>query len=312
MWFSIIRRLRKARIRHALSIIADLAPKLVRGEDVSMFVPKLMPDKQVITLDYPIFPKSRYPIGTPPYPELYEIISRNSDRYRRYLENFLQLLDEFRSIQVHEPECSSAPRWINGYLPALDSISIYGFIVLNRPCTYCEIGSGNSTKFARKAIIKHGVPTRIISIDPQPRAEVDGLCDTVIRKPLEECDLSIFDQLGAGDIVFFDGTHRAFPNSDVTVFFLEVLPRLKPGVFIHIHDIVLPWDYTLDMAKHYFSEQYLLATLLLAKGPVYDIIFPNRFITDTPALHSILAPVWNLPELKGIETHGCSFWLEKK
>jgi hypothetical protein len=54
---------------------------------------------------------------------------------------------------------------------------------------------------------------------------------------LESCDLAIFDQLAAGDVLFF-GSHSAFPNSDVVVmFFFEVMPRLKPGVMVHIHDI---------------------------------------------------------------------------
>jgi hypothetical protein len=77
-------------------------------------------------------------------------------------------------------------------------------------------------------------------LDPEPRAQIDALCDTSIRRRLEDCDLSMFDQLEAGDILFFDGSHRVFTNSDVTVFFLELMPRLKPGVIVHIHDIFLP------------------------------------------------------------------------
>ena len=58
------------------------------------------------------------------------------------------------------------------------------------PATFLEVGSGNSTKFARRAIEDHGLRTRIVSIDPEPWAEIDGLCDEVLRAPAEEVDLA--------------------------------------------------------------------------------------------------------------------------
>ena len=72
--------------------------------------------------------------------------------------------------------------------------------------------------------------TQIISVDPSPRAEVDALCDTVVREPLETVDTALFDELEAGDMLFADRSHPVFENSDVTVFFLEILPRWKSGV----------------------------------------------------------------------------------
>jgi hypothetical protein len=55
--------------------------------------------------------------------------------------------------------------------------------------------------------------------------------------------VAIFDRLQAGDVLFLDGLHRGFMNSDVTGFMLDVLPRLRPGVLVYVHDIPLPWDY---------------------------------------------------------------------
>src|SRR5262245_52540208 len=106
-----------------------------------------------------------------------------------------------------------------------------------------SIGSGHSTKFARRAVVDYGLPTQITSIDPHPRAEIDALCHRTIRKPLEETDLNVFDELEPGDVVFFDGSHQYFMNSDVTVFFLDVPPRLKPGTLVQVHDNTLPYDY---------------------------------------------------------------------
>lgn len=140
----------------------------------------------------------------------------------------------------------------------MDSVAIYGFISENKPVRYYEIGSGNSTKFAKQAIKDYKLQTRILSIDPNPRAEIDSICDQVVRKPLEEVNLNIFEDLEAGDVLFIDNSHRSFMNSDVTVVFLEILPRLKPGVFVEFHDIYLPFDYPQEWDTRYYNEQYLL------------------------------------------------------
>ncbi|MCY7410548.1 MAG: class I SAM-dependent methyltransferase [Chitinophagales bacterium] len=117
-------------------------------------------------------------------------------------------------------------------------------IAIRKPKIYVEIGSGNSTMVARKAIEDHQLKTKIISIDPYPRASIDNLADTLIRKPIENLsDYNFIDELNENDILFIDNSHRSLPNSNVTVCFLEIIPRIKKGVLIHIHDIYLPYDY---------------------------------------------------------------------
>ena len=184
-------------------------------------------------------------------------------------------------------------------------------IANGKPSTYLEIGSGFSTRFARRAVTDCDIPCRIISIDPQPRAEIDALCDEVHRSPLETVDLAVFDSLEAGDILFVDSSHRVFMNSDVQVIFMDVLPRIKPGVIVHFHDIWLPYDYPERWVNRYYSEQYMLAALLLF-GDKYEIILPNRFITDDQELSAALDPLWNSPELAGVASHGGSFWIQRK
>ncbi len=120
-----------------------------------------------------------------------------------------------------------------------------------------------TTYFARQSVKDSNLKTKIISIDPAPRRKIDAICDEVIRDGRETCDLSIFDCLEEGDILFFDGSHRSFINSDVTVFFIDILPRLKLGVFIPLHDIFLPWDYPDSFKCWYWNEQYLLAVYLM-------------------------------------------------
>jgi hypothetical protein len=151
------------------------------------------------------------------------------------------------------------------------------FLWERKPRRYFEIGSGYSTMFARHAITAAGLSTSITSMDPQPRAEIDAICDVRIRSGLENCDLAAFDELGSGDILFYDGSHRCFTNSDVTVFFLEVLPRLPPGVLVHIHDIFLPDDYPEAWNSRLYSEQYLLAAMLLSINPPFKVVLPCYF-----------------------------------
>jgi hypothetical protein len=187
---------------------------------------------------------------------------------------------------------------------------LYAMMAKYKPSTYVEIGSGNSTKVAFRAKRDHQLSSRIISIDPSPRAEIDSLADQIIRKPFEEIDLSIFSKLKAGDIVFVDNSHRIFPNSDATVFFLDVLPSLPAGVIVHTHDIYLPYDYPQFMCDRFYSEQYGLAAFLLANPDRYHTIMPNYFVSEDEELKQILLPLWEHKAMPVVERHGGSYWLE--
>ena len=68
-----------------------------------------------------------------------------------------------------------------------------------RPAHYLEIGSGTSTCFTRYTVEALKLPTRLTSIDPMPRLHIDRICDAIVRKPLEACDLKVFDELRAGE-----------------------------------------------------------------------------------------------------------------
>lgn len=273
---------------------------------------KVSPETVAI-LDYPINSRQRWDQENP-HQELYNVINKNREIYKSNLQVFLPLSRYFTTIPERHTanSVSSEPCWINGWMPALDGVALYSFIVIHKPKIYMEVGSGNSTKFARKAIVDHNLDTRIVSIDPCPRAEVNKICDEVIRKPVEEIDIQIFDRLDTNDILYIDNSHRVFMNSDATTIFLDVIPRLRPGVLVEIHDVTLPYDYPTEWINRYYSEQYLLAAYILPKGNMFDIILPNTFISHDNELRSILAPLWEKEEMKNVETHGCSFWIRMK
>jgi hypothetical protein len=270
---------------------------------------------QPIFLDYKVDAVPRFGYGKPPHPELSRILSSNDAQYLKVLTQFLGLSEDLLRISLREPEASPEPSWLHDWLDGLDTFALYGFVATRNPALYLEVGSGYSTKVVRRAIRDHSLRTKIVSIDPHPRAEIDALCDDVVRQPLEKCDLKIFDHLTAGDILFMDGSHRCFMNSDVTVFFLEILPRLQSGVLVHMHDIFLPLDYPPYWEYRYYphrywSEQYLLAASLLAGQSAYDIVLPNHYISITEGIAACLDGFWSDARLQGVPRGGSSFWIQ--
>lgn len=262
---------------------------------------------------YPHELKRRYGGIAPVHKEIENILSQGTNRYRTLLNKFTQYMEQFLEIQKNpDPQRALEPSWINGFFPSMDGIAVFGFISYKKPRMIIEIGSGYSTKFAARAIKLNSPSTKLISIDPYPRAEIDQLCDEIIRKPLEECELDLFDELSNDDILFFDGSHRVLQNSDNTVLFMEVIPRLSPGVYIHLHDICWPFDYPDEWGKRMYSEQYVLGAMLLYAHDIFDIILPNSYISFCTDLINLFNPLWNAPHLEGIDRHGVSFWMSKK
>ena len=218
------------------------------------------------------------------------------------------ILDRLALIS-REATTSLAPLWVNPWFPPFDGASLYGLIAENRPARYIEVGSGISTRFARQAVRDLGLQTRIISIDPHPHNSVEGLCDEIIVSRMEDMPASFWAELSAGDMLFVDNSHRSFPASDVTVFFLEILPRLKPGVIVHVHDIYLPFDYIAGHLPRQWNEQYLLATALLFGAEKFEILFPAWFIGRDPELAAHGAAMLRQGSLADLDLYGASFWM---
>jgi Methyltransferase domain len=258
----------------------------------------------------PASPRHRYGYGRPSHPRLAEILARDDGRYRDVLGELGAYADDLAKIPLDETD-PLQPHWRNRYLFGIDGASLYGFIRARAPRLFVEIGSGNSTLFANRARVDGGLDTRIVSVDPEPRRDIDSICDRVLRQPLEEADLGIFAELTAGDVLFMDGTHRVFTNSDATVFFLDVLPELAPGVLVGIHDIHLPDDYRPEHSRRYYSEQYMLAAYLLGEASWLESALPCWYVCHHPQLeglaHSLIPP-----EFAKRSPAGVIFWLTSR
>jgi hypothetical protein len=238
----------------------------------------------------------------------------HSDEYRQFLEG-LRLLSLSHIPISLAPEAPLAPAWLGGAITAFDCLALYAMIHKHAPKSYLEIGSGMTTCFARQAISDGNLGTKVISIDPQPRREVDAICDQVIRDGLETCDLSIFDQLTSGDVLFLDGSHRCFMNSDVTIFFIDILPRLKPGVVVHVHDVLLLWDYPDSFKNWYWNEQYILAVYLMCCKEKLFPLLPTTWITRSPQFSDFFQnPFIDLGSADANQSwkHGGSMWFTKR
>ena len=270
----------------------------------------LNPRYQNLFLEYKVKLKPRYGHGLPAHPELNKIIDANRETYKKLLRKALTHKKQIWTIRDSRVESDLLkPAWNNGFLPGLDMIGIYTMLARFKPKRYLEIGSGHSTRVAHKAIIEQELSTEFISIDPKPRTEIDQLPNRIIRKPFEDIDFDIVSELDEKDILFIDNSHRILPNSDSMVFFMEILPRLKRGVIVQIHDIYLPYDYPRFMCDRFYSEQYGLACYLLSNPDKYETILPNYFISEDEELSELIAPIWKHENLQNVERHGGSFWI---
>ncbi|MDZ4750022.1 MAG: class I SAM-dependent methyltransferase [Flavobacteriales bacterium] len=268
---------------------------------------------QSVHLDYKVELKPRFTDTTDTFGLLYKIVNNQRDEYKKRLEGFILLKSQIHSIQkMGTGPDDSEPRWNNGYLPGLDIIGIYGMIAEMQPSMFLEIGSGNSTMVARKCIREQGLRTQIVSVDPYPRAAIDHLSDQVIRSAVENVEnlKSITSKLQKGDILFIDNSHRVLPNSDALICFLEIMPFLKPGVIVHIHDIYIPYDYPQFMCDRLYNEQYVLMAFMISNPKWFKVLLPNYFISEDTELSTVLNEIWNHPNLEGVERHGGSFWVE--
>jgi predicted O-methyltransferase YrrM len=270
--------------------------------------------------DYPYYPAARSIEEAASGKRVIERLRAEEDRYADTLSGMAQHVDAL--LRLPREECDqSRPFWASTWFPPFDGVALYGMIAERSPVRYIEVGSGISTRFARQAIRDLGLPTRIISIDPHPQTVVDALCDEVIRCRLEEVPTRFWEGIGAEDLLFVDNSHRSFPGSDVTVFFSDVMPVLRPGTIWGLHDIFLPWDYPPEWNDRFYNEQYLLLTYLLGSADSDQIILPVRWATCEPRLHGLLGRLWAHEDLfrdmptshyfRGVATSGSSFWMRR-
>ncbi|MGC8915620.1 class I SAM-dependent methyltransferase [Thermogutta sp.] len=206
-------------------------------------------------------------------------------------------------------EAESGYFWKNNAFGPVEAVIYHCMIREFKPRRVLEVGAGYSTLVAVKAAAMNGT-TRVEAVDPYPRPFLRN-CPGVFRlweRPVQDVPLSNFERLEANDILFVDSSHVCATGSDVNFIVFEVLPRLKPGVLVHFHDIFLPWEYPEPWLKElriFYNEQYLLLAFLMF-NEAYEALLATRLLTmENEERIRKLFPF--LPWIKA-----CSFWMRRK
>jgi predicted O-methyltransferase YrrM len=222
-------------------------------------------------------------------------------------------IEELRDIPQHSDDVRVFC-WRNPFFNSADALVHYGLFRSRKPRRVVEVGCGWSSLLLARALNANEASgshrAEVTQIEPYPRRELMSVLPkhwTMHESIIQRAPLEIFEKLGAGDILFYDGSHVAKCASDVNWFFFEVLPRLASGVLIHVHDIFFPHDYPeqwMFERGQTWNEQYVLQALLMG-GDRYRVEIANRLLCvhHQATLDSLY---------KGLQpSFGCSLWMMK-
>lgn len=240
-------------------------------------------------------------VETPgPYPAFEALFDAHRGAFEETLAEIDARADALAALDGPAPR----PRWGQDWFPRADGAAAYALVAARRSARIVEVGSGHSTRFMAEAA-KDGA-TRITCIDPQPRADFGDLPVEWRAEVLSEAYLPLFEALAPGDVAFFDSSHILHPGTDVDLILNRILPALRPGVLVHVHDILLPDPYPESWAWRGYQEQNGLGGWLLAGG--LRPIWSSRYaVTRMNAAESGALARLPMPE-GAVET---SLWAEK-
>ena len=233
---------------------------------------------------------------------------RAESQLRLMKDDFTRFAPEYNALPV-KPAAASTFYLENDAFLGIDPLVYYAMIRHFKPQTIVEVGSGHSTVLGAQTCRLNG-STRYVCIDPWPRdfiaRGISGI--EFIRSKVEDLAVDLFEQLQPNDILFVDSSHVVRTASDVCYIILEVLPRLKPGVIVHFHDIFLPFEYPKEWMvdlQRFWNEQYLLQAYLAENSRV-EILFANHFLSQTYPQEVRQA----FPQALWMD--GASLWLRKR
>ena len=195
----------------------------------------------------------------------------------------------------------------------IDAALYYSLIRHLAPKRVIEIGSGQSTRIANLAFTRNQAENkqgRLTCIEPNPERLLDQKQEIeLLQQKVEEIPRDYFACLEANDILFIDSTHTVKFGSDVCYEFLEILPTLKPGVWVHVHDIFFPNDYPAEWIlerRLAWNEQYLLEAFLSFSN-AYSVEIATHWLSlDYPDVVTAL-----YPEASTMPGLASSFWIRR-
>lgn len=202
----------------------------------------------------------------------------------------------------------------NNYYGAGDAIILYCMIRRFRPVNIIEIGSGfSSAAMFDTAHSLEGYSLKLTFIDPHPgrlfgllTAEDQQSC-RIVESKVQALTPDFFGLLASDDILFIDSSHVTKSGSDVNYLLFKILPSLNPGVIVHFHDIIWPFDYPADWLHKgiAWNEAYLLRAFL-CYNQEFEILYFNSYIGNCHLDQLQVA----LP--RAASQIGGSLWLRKR
>ncbi|MDX1993827.1 MAG: class I SAM-dependent methyltransferase [bacterium] len=195
------------------------------------------------------------------------------------------------------------------YFCGIDPLVYYGIIRHFKPARIVEVGAGFSTMLAALAL-RQNETGRLTSIEPYPNEVIAAGIPGVehVQAKGEDVDVTVFTSLAANDILFIDSSHVVRIGGDVVFLMLEILPRLQPGVLIHIHDIFLPYDYPKGFVLEryrFWTEQYLVQAFLVDNDKIEVVFAANLMCVDHQEAVKAAFPM-------ALDWTGGSLWLRKR
>jgi predicted O-methyltransferase YrrM len=267
-----------------------------------------------------------------PVPSLKEL-SRDAprifDRSRRSLagidlneEHQLSLVREFAAFYGDQP-FPETPRdgiryfFDNYWYGAADALFLYSMMRRVRPRRIVEVGSGFSSAVmldTNERFLDRSARLTFVEPDSVRLRKLlkpdDETSVTIVEQPVQHVAPGIVDSLAAGDFLFIDSSHVSKAGSDVNHILFELLPRIAPGVLVHFHDILYPFEYPRDWFELGISwnEPYVLRAFLQYNSQ-FRIVFWNDFVMTFH--HEILRKLMPLCTIRPAFGVGGSLWLER-
>lgn len=198
----------------------------------------------------------------------------------------------------------------------LDWAVLYYMVRHFKPRRIIEIGSGTSTPVSAMAIERNRqeacIEASLVAIEPYPKQKlIDGFpgLSELRRMPVQDVPLAEFERLEENDILFIDSSHTLKIGSDVKYEILEIIPRLRKGVVVHIHDIFFPYDYPryfgMDLSI-FWNEAYILQAFL-AFNSAFEVLWSSSYLHHYHASSLQKAYNWYDPK----ESHPSSLWMRR-
>ena len=197
--------------------------------------------------------------------------------------------------------------------------ALHSMIRKHKPRRVIEIGSGGSSRVISAALVRNreatGESPNYTIIDPYPTPATQALAGLthLIKDRVEVVDSELFMDLDHNDILFIDSGHTVRIGGDVNFLLLDIVPAIRPGVIVHVHDIPMPYEYaevyyTNPRFRMFWTESYLLQAFLSHNSSYEVLLAMNFLMLDKSAQFRAAWPHFQ-PAVHGV-SH--SFWFRRK